>query len=561
MSGFTRLIGRVIPTVIKRHRLTQALRTRFIFHAKVRARLRRQLTGAPRPSARGSAPRVLVPLIETAHYQHFQILLLAKALQMRGAEVKVLICGQALDGCEVKSIRNEGSPDPCWKCRFNERNALPLFDLDVLRLADVVSEPEREAMRQEAARLVEPASAPLVRGGVSLDQSINDSVTRYYYGALPYDQAAIRRVRQAHTTAALLSLEVAQRIDAQWRPDVVLTHMYCYAEWEPFFEHYRRQGNRFRSVSVTPFDYHSLVFSGFELFQSTERFQRYVRSRARPTLEPHERRALEEFVAVRSSGRAKIFRDYGYFEPAADRAALERTLGAEPGKRRIFLFSNVHWDVGMSACAGIFADTLDWVLETIELVRNEPSCHLYIKPHPAEVFDSSTSLKGVAQVVRERYPVLPANVTIIEPQWKVNTYELFGLIDVGVIFNGTLGLEMMLAGIPVVSTGRTTHHGLGLANEPQSLDEYRRLLTGQSAPRRAEREPLELFAYFYFIRTLIPWRLTKQVYGDDFDGFTISDLRDLQPGRDPWLDHLCGCILDPTETVAEAWPSCVPAIA
>ena len=81
-----------------------------------------------------SAKKILLPIIETNHYQHFQLLIFAKALEIRGAKVKILICGQTLEGCEVKSVKMENTSDPCMKCRFNENNILPLFNFDVIRL-------------------------------------------------------------------------------------------------------------------------------------------------------------------------------------------------------------------------------------------------------------------------------------------------------------------------------------------------------------------------------------------------------------------------------------------
>ena len=88
------------------------------------------------------------------------------------------------------------------------------------------------------------------------------------------------------------------------------------------------------------------------------------------------------------------------------------------------------------------------------------------------------------------------------------------------------------------------------------MDAYRAALLGETASSEIDRDQLELFAYFYFIRTGIPWKLTMRAYDDhNFGGFTISSLEDLEKGRDPYLDHLCNCILDPDNTVTEAWPS------
>jgi len=522
------------------------------FRFALRPRLARQLSHRGAPQARpGGGPRVLVPVIETSHYQHLQVLIVAKALQLRGAEVKVVICGQALDGCEIKTVRNADLADPCLSCRFHERSILPMFGLDVVRLADLAGTAERAAIREQARQMVRLGREHMQRDGVDLGQTVEDSVTRYFYGAVPQDRERVEALRAVHLGTALLNLGVAQRLAAEWNPDVIFTHMISYGEWEPYFKYFRARGTKFRSISLSQFDFSRVVISGFELFQGTERFRKFLDSRGGRLLDALERRQLEQFTRQRTEGNAAIFQHDGYFRArAADE--VKARIGFEPGKRNIFLFSNLYWDVGLSNQAALFDNVLDWVLKTAEILREHPECHLYIKPHPAEV--ASGSMRGVAQVVRDRYPQMPANITIIEPEWKINTYQLFPLIDLGVIFTGTLGLEMMLTGIPVVSTGATSHKGLGFAAEPQTLDEYRDMLLGTTPTPVIDRERLELFAYFYFIRTLLPWTLTSRAYADDFAGYTITSLEDLEPGHDPQLDHLCNCILEPGNTVIEAWP-------
>ena len=82
------------------------------------------------------------------------------------------------------------------------------------------------------------------------------------------------------------------------------------------------------------------------------------------------------------------------------------------------------------------------------------------------------------------------------------------------------------------------------------------MLLGQVPDPELDRDALELFAFFYFIRTPIPWRLTKRSWGaGEADGIELESLEDLIPGKDPLLDHLCACIADPENTVPEAWPT------
>ena len=549
---------KILPYRLRAHPWAQKLRTRVVFHTTLAGRLKRQLSFAEgKETAKPFAgKRVLVPIIETSHYQHQHILAIAKALQLRGAEVKVLICGEVLDGCEIKSVRREGDPDPCWSCRFHAQHTTPLYGLETVSLADFLSGPERVQIREAASQQVSRGES-VQRHGIHLDQAVQDSVIRYYYGAVPADGGQVLKVRQAHTMSALLTAEVAHRIDNQWHPDIVFCNMSCYSAWEAFYKYYRDSRERFRMVSLTQFDLNSVTLNQFELYGNGKRFSNYLRARSEPLLTQSEKAELSQFIAERNSGQSAIFKLLGFFE-SNDQLTQNQQLHLDNTKRNIFLFSNIYWDVGLSECAGLYPDVISWVLRTVELLKDRHAVQLSIKPHPGEVFDSSSSLKGISQIIREKYPHLPKNITIIEPEWKIKTYDLFAHINLGLIFTGTLGLEMMLARIPVVSTGATTHQGLGFAAEPKTEAEYLALLLGEQESPKYSREDLDLFAYFYFIRSKMPWTLTKQAYGDDFDGFAFESLDELLPGKDLQLDHLCNCIMDLEHTVVEAWPSTAP---
>jgi hypothetical protein len=529
------------------------MRHRYNYWMSIRPRLKRPLANNHAPKCNASGLKVLIPLIETNHYQYLQILVVAKVLQLRGAQVKVVLCGQALDGCEIKSVRTEHDQDPCWTCRYNEHNVVPLFGLETVLLKEILAGDELYEIDTEISQVNSSGQKAIVKGGINLTQCIEDSIVRYFYGGLPNDPLVQNKVWLAHAKTAIISAHVAKRIDQTWAPDIVFNNMGGYSTWEPYCRYFERHGNRFSTVSVTAYDYNCVRFNLPNLLQSSLRFQRYIETRDQQKLTEKERSTLIQFLEKRFSGQSQIFRDMGAFHASASGSRSIRTrLGYRPDKRNVFIFPNVHWDVGLSDNGALYSNVIDWVLDTIELSKRLDNCHVYIKPHPAEVFGIS-SIKGISHFIKEKYPVLPSNITVIEPEWMLKPYDLFEFIDLGVIFTGTLGLEMMLSHIPVVSTGLTSYKGLGFASEPESRDEYFKVLNGDIKLPPFDRDVVELFAYFYFIRTLIPWVLTKQAYDDNFDGFTFKSLDDLKPGKNPHLDHLCNCILDPVNTVPEAW--------
>ena len=191
---------------------------------------------------------------------------------------------------------------------------------------------------------------------------------------------------------------------------------------------------------------------------------------------------------------------------------------------------------------------VEWLVYSVEALKNNKDVHLYIKPHPAEVLDSSSSLKGVEQLLREHFGNLPENVTIIEPELRIKTYDLFEFIDLGVVFSGTLGFEMTLADVPVAAVGKTPMNSLGFCFEPKTHDEYWQCLLGE-APPFLQKGYLKLFAYFYFIKTTMPWTISEQAFDDRSGKFAFDCLDDLMPGQNEILDHLCNSILYPEHVV------------
>jgi len=485
--------------------------------------------------------RILLPQIETSHYQYYQMFILAKALQLRGAEVKILLCGSRLDGCEIKSVKNIKFMDPCIYCRFNHKHIVSMYGIDILRLSELISQTKVKYFSEIAASIVENYPSNFSFNDINIIPMVDESVIRHYYGFVPSGGEDLKEVRKKHLVSSMIGIEAARNIDKVFSPDVVLNNMFAYSVTEPYHKYFGKKGHtELFSVSITPYNYYSVVLNIMELYKSPDRYLQYLEGRGNKRLTCEEKLELQDFVGMRLRGESDVFREYDCF---ASKSNIDKILGIDATKRNVFLFSSVFWDVGMSDSGRLFHDVINWVLQTIEILKNQDYIHLYIKPHPAEKYDSSASLKGVADYIYDKYPVLPNNVTLILPEMKIKPYELFPYIDLGVVYNGTLGLEMLLYDVQIVITGKAPYGGLGFAHEPLTLEEYRKILLGEINPIIPDKGEVELFAYFYFIKTQIPWTLTKRAYADDFKGYTFDSLEDILPGKNKYLDHICDCIL------------------
>lgn len=482
-----------------------------------------------------SKGNIIVSLSETQHSIFIPLLILAKALELRGFNIIIFVCDGFLKACEIKSSKNIKDNKPCWHCKFNIKNIISKFNFEMVSYTSLFSEGEISLINQ---KIIERNYADLHLDDYlddSLELSVNDSVIRYFYGDVDTTKAS--EVKNNNIQTAIFSYLAAKRLDKNYNPLSVISAMSAYSQWNAFY-HYFTKSNRFKKVSLSSFNLSSLLVNDFELYSNTDRFKKY-KDLKRNKLSISDNKELFKFLKTRFKGKSEIFVRDGYFQDSENNS----TITVDPKKKNIFLFTNIYWDVGVSESGYLYNDVIEWVFDTIDLVSDRSDINLFIKPHPGELFDSSTSLKTISDFIDERYSELPNNVQIIYPEQKINTYDLFDFIDLGLIYNGTIGLEMMLNDIPVISTGKTTYQNLNFAMHPKTVKDYLDLILRESY-KKPSKSDLYFYAYFYFLKTTIPFDLSTTYNASFAEIPKLESFDELSPGKSIMIDHFCKCLTE-----------------
>lgn len=487
--------------------------------------------------------RVLLPLIETSHYKFIQLLIIARALKLRGAEVYVLVCDQHLSACEIRSVQRSNN-NICWYCKFNRNKILPLFGLTTISLNDFSEEIDSNNFESKLGIIQKEFP--------QLHACVEDSVIRHFYGNVPSGSGQTAKVRQQHLITAMKSWTAAKNIYNRFDINLVLGYMIAYSEFAPYYNFFKQENVPFKIISSTQFSGRAQIFNWPELYESLDRFYRYLRFRGNDRLNENEKRELFDFINNRKRGLDPVLTDLGI----AKNAATDLTkfgIRIDKSKKNIFLFSNVFWDVGMSELNSIFSSIPEWVFKTINFVSNVNDCHLYIRCHPAEKINAMNGQRGMREMILEEFPDMAPNITIIASDNEVSSYDLFPYIDLGIIYNGTIGVEMLLEDIPVIVAGKAPYSGLKSAISPQTINEYKDALLSTIDKGRLDQNEIQLFSYFYLLKTSVPWTLTKKSYPAQLlDPLEFSVGDSLMPNGDKYLDHLCNCLVN-DELSPEFW--------
>ncbi len=267
-----------------------------------------------------------------------------------------------------------------------------------------------------------------------------------------------------------------------------------------------------------------------------------------------ERGRVRALYRARRGGElwANFARRWQVVESRGARKARE-ALGLDTGRPVVLLCTNV---VGDSLALGrqVFTQGMaDWLARTVRLFAERPQAQLVVRVHPGE-------MRGVghpaAEVVRGAVPSLPAHVKVVAPDSPINTYDLIELADFGLVYTTTVGMEMAMAGVPVVVAGQTHYRGRGFTHDPETWEAYvaavDRLLAEAPGCRLGE-DQVELawrYAYRFFFEYPFPFPWHLVTFWVDMGERPLEQVVTPE-GREPYAETLRALAGEPVAWMAD----------
>jgi hypothetical protein len=162
---------------------------------------------------------------------------------------------------------------------------------------------------------------------------------------------------------------------------------------------------------------------------------------------------------------------------------------------------NVIGDSSLLNRETIFSGLQNWLEELIEYFRQNPDKKLIIRAHPAEVWVQNKLVIKIGDVAQRFAEGLP-NVFILDGFHKVNTFALLPYVKVGLVWISSVGVDMVLRGIPVITAANPKYAGMGIVEEPGTKKDYydmiTRFLENQIRPDAQQVQRAKEFQYIVF---------------------------------------------------------------
>lgn len=209
------------------------------------------------------------------------------------------------------------------------------------------------------------------------------------------------------------------------------------------------------------------------------------------------KKQLYEYLGSKISGG----RDYVNYhpQPVTNRNEILETLNIDQTEPVLLFCTNVLWDATIYYQSKIYKNILESVFDTIEKCI-EINRQLIIRIHPAESKGGFTTKRPFREEITRKFPNLPENIIIIDPESDISTYVLADISDIIINFASNIGLEFAVAGKRVVNLGNAFAGKRGFTIDPNLVDEYYRIIYNPKKYTKVTKEEVylaEKFAYFW----------------------------------------------------------------
>lgn len=489
----------------------------------------------------------LIFTMQAASYVYHLELILALALQLRGAKVLFVICDRCLTACEPldSSMSASEARSACQYCYFKAKRGTQAVGCQVLWLSELVPRQRRSDLQRLVADLTIDDALEYERNGIQHGRIAETTAVKFLKQGQLGDSMAEQLVFRRFLHSSLVAEEAARRAISIAQPTCAIITHGIYSSFEPPLEVCKQAGIP-AAVYDRVMQRHRYQFNwnvppqigGISAVWSE-------RSKAPPT--PEERAAgLAYLESRRDFSRESV--SYTFTKRSQTRSEILEELRIPADAKIIALFANLLWDASSVGYEIIFESSVKWIEESLRLFALCPDSSVYwvIKPHPAEAL-RGTRL-SVTEVASRQFDVLPDNIRILPAKNTIHSYSFLEAVDAGIVHTSTAGLELAGLGKPVIVVGRAHYRGKGFTLDPESYEEYVALIQEPyhifefMTPERQDKALH--YIHLYFDKHQIPIPVFEEPSFPRITKINPTCAADLLPGNYRGLDVVCDVLLD-----------------
>lgn len=442
---------------------------------------------------------ILINNVDYCQYQtlFFESLLAAKFRRM-GFNSKILI-----DDGVLRHIDMETYEKMLIGRKFSIREKLFGIILKkfryYVRYSDLIEKTNLSKVPDKARDMIEKDDFRYA--GVDLREYIEASVIKAFRSVkgLVEKELKYNHVLHVCTENAIISIMAAKGADERYEPETIITSHGIYSTYGPFYKYFKTKSNKNITVwGYNPYKYGTVQLSKTGIVASKTDDGFFNASKERINVSQ-----AEEFAETIMDKRFKCESDDHMFfgsKIGKDEELIGQIETRSKGKKVYALFTNVLWDDSMVGIDTIFPSAMEWIIKTIEYFCRQKDKLLIIRAHPDEMFSQTRiTVKELIESHFNAHADKLNNCIFIPSENRLSSYTLFSQIDAGIVYNGTIGLEMIYKDIPVIIAARAPYSCKNLTYDIDSIEEYFMRIEDIAPVLKAQKDgKKDLSKYIYY---------------------------------------------------------------
>ena len=518
---------------------------------KLLREIARQADTFTKDNLAGKSKRILIPT-SYLHVEFNRIVdyILAIALKIRGSQIIPVLCnGFHHEQCPVWAgafVNDFGS-----QCR--ETCKLParvlwedILGYNVCCLTDYRMAGDRETALNAVAGINYKNYRKYTFDGYDLGYQVAEVVanSNNLSKVLPGQRYETELVNHATNTVELIL--AYHRLMHQVRPDVIVGSLHDHYQWSTLYHVGRKAGVSYYSHTMV--EEPGCVHFGKNVDKVCEVSDAWPSFRNTP-VESQTWKAFDEYMGRKAAGKSTCFDIY----PSVGAKELKELKSKlDINKPVAFFPSNVPWDSAIHNYCFVSGDKeiIHFIHKTVSFFNRHPEFQLIIKAHPYEqVFKHFPFLPHTLKnILKNINAPLGANIFFIDADSPISIFDIYPLVDIGIVHSSRSGCELAMHGVPVILAGDNHYRGkeftLDVATESEFYKTIKNTLltheTRQAVHRRIElsRKYWLLYNSHGFVNLgLFTQGWTKPVE------LLFHGMDDFLPGANERLDYFCEAVL------------------
>lgn len=472
-----------------------------------------------------------------------------------GCDVMMLYCDGLMASCDADTVFRSQKAQcfSCTKLGPSIKNCLGLEQLQSVLYRDYISTADISEIKRKVAELKKDQLTTFQYMGVQVGSHAQVAAIRYFLsGRIDLDNPKEEAILREKLIYAMITVKVASEIIKKDNPDTVFMLHGIYSSWGPFLSYFH---NHRKDTYV--YDNKLAKLGYFTFHHNCEPYKifgqdAWIKFSSSP-LRAEEMSQLSVYINKRFEGRLGEYSMYkGDFHDLDAKNLVLKSLFEKDYSRRYILYPNVSWDGSIKGYTSeTFKDMFDWLDKTVDFFKKNKNYQLIIKSHPAEIITDKCNV-SLESYLKEKHGLLPDNIVVLSPDVAIKSYDLMDKAVLSITYDGTIGLELALLGLPVLVAGDSHYKEAGVVKKIETLSEYYNLIENPEELVLFAKSHIELakkYAYFYFFKSMVRVPFYSEDKWSEIDWSKLKNIDELFSPENDFM-KICEKIANKQDIVA-----------